>query len=284
MKNLTVTITVAASYDDVFSYLADPQTLPGWAYTFCKSISEKNGAWEVFTPQGATLAFAIEADRASGCIEMLAGPTLEQMESFPIRVYKADNGQTVASFTMFKSQRPGLTDAMFESHFRQLVKEVEGLLPRFGGGEVSSGLPTTNRISAGLVSADIAASRDFYVAHFGFKAVFDSPFYVHLVRGSGGEQLGLMAPEDTGHAEFGDPTDGSGIWLMLEVDDVDAEYERLSQAGVAFRETPKDQPWGDRTAVLTDPNGVLIYLTKPNGKMDEQLQQFVISSEAELVS
>lgn len=284
MKNRTVTITVAASYDDVFSFLANPRTLPEWAHTFSKSISQKNGAWEVVTPQGVSLAFAIEADRASGCIEMLAGPTPEQMESFPIRVYKADNGQTVASFTMFKSQRPGLTDAMFDDHYRQLVAEVEGLLPRFGGGEMSSGLPTTSRLAVGIVSANVAASRDFYVTHLGFQAVFDSPFYVHLVRQEGGEQLGLMAPENTGHAEFESATNGSSIWLMLEVDDVDAEFERLSKAGLSFRESPKDQPWGDRTAVFSDPDGVLIYLTKPTRKMDESLKQFVVTVEPELVS
>ncbi|MDQ8203738.1 VOC family protein [Pelagicoccus sp. SDUM812003] len=285
MKNHTVTITVAASIDEVFSFLADPKTLPEWAHTFSKSIAPKDGAWEVETPQGHKLAFALEADRSSGCIDMLAGPTLEQMESFPIRVYKVDSGQTAASFTMFKSQRPDLTDAMFETHYRQLVKEVEALVERFGGGEISRGLPEGGRLLPGLVTDRIEETRDFYVSHFGFKAVFDASCYVHLVREVGGEQLGLMATSaEAGQAEFEVATTGSGLWFTLEVESADAEFERLKAEGVTVREEPKDQPWGERTCVVVDPNGVLIYVSHTTGKVDESLKPFFVASEPELVS
>jgi len=68
------------------------------------------------------------------------------------------------------------------------------------------------------------------------------------------------------------------------VEDVDAEYERLLADGLAFREQPTDQPWGERTCVTVDPNGVLIYLSKLNGKMDPELEQYVQEPGAELVS
>ncbi|EDY80393.1 glyoxalase family protein [Verrucomicrobiia bacterium DG1235] len=284
MKNRTVTITVSASVDEVFSFLANPEALPLWAVSFCKSIREEAGRWIVSTGQGE-LAFAIEADRASGCIDMLAGPTLETVESFPIRVFKADNGQTAASFTMFKSQRPDMTDTLFEMHYRGLVKEVGTLVERFGGGELSSGLPEASKLTVGLVSDDIGATRDFYVKHFGFQAVFDASCYVHLSREIGGEQIGLMAATaEAGQAEFESATTGQGVWISLEVEDVDAEYERLKGEGLVFRESPADQPWGERTCVTSDPNGVLIYVSQPNGKMDESLKQFVVEEGAELVS
>lgn len=281
MKNRTVTITVAASFEDVFSYLSNPETLPEWAYTFSKEVKPKEGAWEVTTPQGMALAFAIEADRASGCIDMMAGPTLEQMETFPIRVYKADSGETAASFTMYKSARPDLTDTMFEGHYRQLVKEVEGLIEQFGGGEISKGLPEGGKLLPGLIVAEMGATRDFYVSHFGFKAVFDGPCYVHLVRESSGDQLGLMAASaEAGQAEFETATTGAGLWFSLMVEDVDAEFERLKAEGVPVREEPKDQPWGERTSVFVDPNGVLIYVSQQTGKMDPSLQQYMVCEEA----
>lgn len=283
MKNRTVTITVSASVDEAFSFLANPETLPLWAVSFCKSIRKEDERWLVTTPQGAELAFAIDADRSSGCIEMLAGPTLELMESFPIRVFKADNGQTVASFTMFKSQRPEMTDALFELHFRSLVREVASLVERFGGGEVSSGLPEESSLCMGIVSEKLEATREFYCGYFGFQAVFDSPFYLHL-SGPKGEQIGVMAASaEAGQREFEAATSGAGVWLSLTIDDVDAAFARLKGEGLLFREEPVDQPWGERTCVTVDPNGILIYLSEPNGKMDESLKQFVREPGAELV-
>ena len=285
MKNRTVTITVSASYEEVFDFLANPETLPVWAKSFAASVTKSAEGWLIQTPQGKGLPFAIDSDRSSGCIEMLAGPKPEFMESFPIRVFKADSGETAVSFTMFKSQRPDMTDAMFDMHYRTLVKEVESLIPRFGGGELSSGLPEPSAICMGIVTDSLAVSRDFYVTHFGFQVVFDSPCYVHLVREAVGEQIGLMAAsEDAGQRELEKGTNGIGLWLTLYVSDVDAEFERLKANGLEIREELIDQPWGERTFVVVDPNGVLIYVSQQTGKMDDSLQQFVVKGEGELVS
>ena len=43
----------------------------------------------------------------------------------------------------------------------------------------------------GVITADLTASRDFYVAHLGFAPVFVSDWYIHLRNGS--VDLGLMA-------------------------------------------------------------------------------------------
>jgi lactoylglutathione lyase len=39
------------------------------------------------------------------------------------------------------------------------------------------------------------------------------------------------------------------------IDDCDAEYERLKAKGVHFIKPPVTQPWGQRTAYFTDPDG-----------------------------
>jgi lactoylglutathione lyase len=39
------------------------------------------------------------------------------------------------------------------------------------------------------------------------------------------------------------------------MDDCDAEYERLKAKGVHFIKPPVTQPWGQRTAYFTDPDG-----------------------------
>jgi uncharacterized glyoxalase superfamily protein PhnB len=45
------------------------------------------------------------------------------------------------------------------------------------------------------------------------------------------------------------------IQFHFDVEDVDAVYERLSKAGVAFDGKPADKPWGLRVASCRDPGG-----------------------------
>jgi predicted enzyme related to lactoylglutathione lyase len=46
--------------------------------------------------------------------------------------------------------------------------------------------------------------------------------------------------------------------LDFLVDDVDAEYERISALGVDWVMRPATQPWGNRAMIFTDPEGNLI--------------------------
>jgi len=52
--------------------------------------------------------------------------------------------------------------------------------------------------------------------------------------------------------------------LVLTVEDVDALYARLKQAGIEFADAPKDQPvWGIRAMHFRDPDGTLIEVFSP---------------------
>ncbi|MGW3967347.1 VOC family protein [Amycolatopsis sp. NPDC005003] len=46
--------------------------------------------------------------------------------------------------------------------------------------------------------------------------------------------------------------------LEFEVDDVDAERARLGDQVTAWVQEPTDQPWGNRSMLLRDPDGNLI--------------------------
>lgn len=47
---------------------------------------------------------------------------------------------------------------------------------------------------------------------------------------------------------------GGRVWLFLETDDFDLDYERLKSAGVCFEGPPRDESYG-RVAVWSDPWG-----------------------------
>ena len=60
--------------------------------------------------------------------------------------------------------------------------------------------------------------------------------------------------------------EGGGRWwgrLILHVDDVDAVYRRLVDAGRTPSTTPEDAPWGERYFHINDPDSHEISFAKP---------------------
>ena len=105
-------------------------------------------------------------------------------------------------------------------------------------------------------TADLEASRDFYVTHFGFEETFTSDWYVSLRRGE--VELALLDHNHPTIPEgFREPA--RGVLLNFEVDDVDAEYERLvGGAGLTPQRELRSESFGQRHFILADPNGILI--------------------------
>lgn len=62
-----------------------------------------------------------------------------------------------------------------------------------------------------------------------------------------GTMLGIHTATKPGLAE---------ATVYLEVDDVDAAYERLTRAGVQFDRRPETKPWGAKAVTLRDPPGI----------------------------
>jgi catechol 2,3-dioxygenase-like lactoylglutathione lyase family enzyme len=63
------------------------------------------------------------------------------------------------------------------------------------------------------------------------------------------------APELIEPAAVGEAGAPARMLLTLEVDDVDAVYQRLRGRGLEFLNGPMDRPWGPRTATFADPSG-----------------------------
>lgn len=50
---------------------------------------------------------------------------------------------------------------------------------------------------------------------------------------------------------------GGAVYSFPDSTDIDADYLALKNKGVAFIKEPTTQPWGQRTAYFTDPDGHL---------------------------
>ena len=102
--------------------------------------------------------------------------------------------------------------------------------------------------------SDPSVLRDWYTTHFGMTVVEETPRFV-LLRSDGGAAIGF---------HVGEPVATPGrIQFHLEVGDVDEEYRRLSEQGVAFEGPPVDRPWGVRSTATSDPAGHSVELTMP---------------------
>jgi hypothetical protein len=129
MRSETVTTVLPAPKGEVFAYLAEIENLPRWATEFARELKVENGRHKVVNGLGE-LFFAIDADEATGVIDMRAGPTESEMALFPTRVVELPDGRSAFTFTMF--QGPGSSDELFESQHASLVREFENIERQFG--------------------------------------------------------------------------------------------------------------------------------------------------------
>jgi len=124
MRADTQTITVPASPDDAFAFLADPENLPRWAVGFARRIRREGEAWLVQTAHGE-MPIRIEADAARGTIDfhMMAEPEVETVAYS--RVVPNDAG---AEYVFTQFQLPNMTDEVFATQRAALAEEL-AILP-----------------------------------------------------------------------------------------------------------------------------------------------------------
>lgn len=105
----------------------------------------------------------------------------------------------------------------------------------------------------------LGESVEFYTRHLGFEITFEADWYVSLRRpGPPGYELALLDPTHPTVPE-GYRRPVQGVILNVEVEDVDAEWERLVvQAGLPVELELRSETFGQRHFILADPNGVLV--------------------------
>jgi hypothetical protein len=124
VRTATVTTVVDAPHARVFDYMAAIEHLPEWATEFARELRREGDDYKVRNGLGEFF-FTIRADRATGVIDMYAGPTKDAMAVFPTRVVALPDGGTAYSFTMF--QGPGMPDELFDAQHASLRRELANL-------------------------------------------------------------------------------------------------------------------------------------------------------------
>ncbi len=131
MKTRTVTTVLPAPREKVFAYLADVENLPRWATELARELKLVDGRHKVVNGP-RTVLLRVRADAATGVIDMLAGPSEDQLALFPARVVPLGDEASAFTFTMF--QAPGQSDELFESQYASLLRELDNIEEEFGRG------------------------------------------------------------------------------------------------------------------------------------------------------
>jgi catechol 2,3-dioxygenase-like lactoylglutathione lyase family enzyme len=107
-------------------------------------------------------------------------------------------------------------------------------------------------------------THEFYTRLFGFETTFEADWYVSLRRaGPPSYELALLDPtHPTVPEAYRVPI--QGLLLNFEVEDVDAEWERLVvQGGLPPELELRTEPFGQRHFIVADPSGVLVDVITP---------------------
>ncbi|GAA3561631.1 VOC family protein [Streptomyces osmaniensis] len=117
-------------------------------------------------------------------------------------------------------------------------------------------------VSVRYLVDDVQAAADFYTTHLGFTLNSSAaPAFADVTRGR--LRLLLSGPASSGaRATPKEAAVPGGNRIHLAYDDLDAEIDRLSGAGLTFRSEVVAGP-GGRQILLADPAGNLIELFQP---------------------
>jgi predicted enzyme related to lactoylglutathione lyase len=116
--------------------------------------------------------------------------------------------------------------------------------------------------STRLITSDVEGVVAFYEMVTKMPARWLAPVFAEILTPGAG--LAIGAKETVGLFKEGSAEPGANRTAILEfeVDDIDAEYERLKDK-VAMVQQIKTMPWGNKTFQFRDPEGTLISLYMP---------------------
>jgi catechol 2,3-dioxygenase-like lactoylglutathione lyase family enzyme len=85
---------------------------------------------------------------------------------------------------------------------------------------------------------------------------------------AGGGRIEILAlPADPDPESAWDHRPPQGVILVVERDEVDELFARVEARGVEIAEPLETQPWGHRSFVARDPEGMSVYLFTGAGKI-----------------
>lgn len=115
---------------------------------------------------------------------------------------------------------------------------------------------------------NVEATLDFYERAFALTRHFlhDAGDYGELSTGETKLAFSSIALMDQLGKSPGRPDPAAPVFeIAFETTDVEAAFQRAVAAGATEVQPVRDEPWGQRTAYVSDPNGYLVEICSPVG-------------------
>ncbi|ACP20981.1 hypothetical protein Aasi_1686 [Candidatus Amoebophilus asiaticus 5a2] len=126
------------------------------------------------------------------------------------------------------------------------------------------------KLNAGIITKKMSETKSFYTTLFNFGVTFENEFYLLLHTPNHESEISFLLPNHPSQQPlFHKPFQGQGVYLTIEVDDVDKVYNELKEKNIPIRIELRDEPWGDRHFAIEDPNGIGIDIVKYSPQQDQ---------------
>ena len=128
---------------------------------------------------------------------------------------------------------------------------------------------TTNKmkLNSGIITEKLQETKKFYTEFLDFGVSFENEFYLLLHTPNQSAEISFLLPNHPSQKPiFQSAFNGKGMYLTIEVENVDEVYKQLKEKGIQMEIEIRDEPWGDRHFAIKDPNGIgidIVTYTKP---------------------
>jgi catechol 2,3-dioxygenase-like lactoylglutathione lyase family enzyme len=117
------------------------------------------------------------------------------------------------------------------------------------------------KLNAGIITEKLAESKAFYTNVLGFGVTYENEFYLLMHTPNHQAEISFLLPHHpTQDPFFHAPFSGKGVYLTIEVEEIEQLYQELKSKGVHLKVDLREEPWGDKHFAIEDPNGIAIDL------------------------
>ncbi|UAB84567.1 VOC family protein [Zunongwangia sp. SCSIO 43204] len=113
------------------------------------------------------------------------------------------------------------------------------------------------KLNAGIITHKLVETKAFYTEVLDFGIRFENDFYLLMHTPNESAEISFLLPGHPSQQPIFQPEfNGRGVYLTLEVDNVDAVYKQMKEKGIAIEVELREEDWGDRHFAIVDPNGI----------------------------
>lgn len=110
-----------------------------------------------------------------------------------------------------------------------------------------------------FITDKLTETKDYYEKRAGFRISVEVDGYLQVQHGGeGGPELCFMKPDKFPDGKRRATFQGQGVLVSVPVTDADQKHAELKRAGAELLDAPSDKPWGWRSFLAVDPNGVVL--------------------------